>query len=200
MHGVAATSSPFVFCLDSDDELAPGALGALADALQASPDAAFAIGSLELFGAVTDVRSFPPWDPWRLLYTNHWTAAGLFRREQLIAVGGWTLADCYEDWDLLLALAEHGRSPVILDRIVLRYRQHEGARMRTRCRDRHAEVYALLRGRHAGLFARRRELARRSPAKLWMRLAFPLVLGSRRIYPPVVNRQVDRLRAARARR
>jgi glycosyltransferase involved in cell wall biosynthesis len=198
MRGVAETSRRFVLCLDSDDELAPGALGALADALEADPGAAFALGSLALFGAQSDVRSFPPWDPWRLLYANHWTAHGLFRREELTAVGGWTLADCYEDWDLLLALAERDRRPVILDRVAVRYRQHAEARMRTRCRCRHAEVYAVLRVRHAALFARRAELARRSPAALWMRLTFPLVLGSRRLYPVAVNRQVDRLRAARA--
>ena len=155
MRGIAETSHRFVFCLDSDDELAPGALGALADALEANPAAAFALGSLELFGARSGVRAFPPWDPWRLLYANHWTAHGLYRREELTDVGGWTLADCYEDWDLLLALAERGRSPVIIDRVAVRYRQHERARMSTRCRDRHGEVYALLRSRHPALFRRR---------------------------------------------
>jgi glycosyltransferase involved in cell wall biosynthesis len=199
MRGVAETSAPFVLCLDADDELAPGALGALADAIEANPDAAFALGSLELFGARSEVRSFPPWDPWRLLYANHWTAHGLYRREELTAVGGWTLADCYEDWDLLLALAERGCSPVILRRVAVRYRQHETARMNSRCRQRHGEVYAILRSRHPALYGRRRELARRSSARLWQRIAFPLILGSRRLYPPVINRQVDRLRPARLR-
>ena len=37
MRGVAETSAPFVLCLDSDDELAPGALGELADAIEANP-------------------------------------------------------------------------------------------------------------------------------------------------------------------
>jgi hypothetical protein len=131
---------------------------------------------------------------------NHWTATGLYRREELTAVGGWTLADCYEDWDLLLALAEHGSSPVITDRVAIRYRQHDTVRMNTRCRDRHSEIYAILRSRHPALFARRRELARRSSAPLWQRILFPLVLGSRRLYPPVVNRQVDRVRLARTSR
>ncbi len=197
MRGVAETSAPFVFCLDSDDELAPGALGLLADALEANPGAAFALGKLELFGARSEVRSFPPWDPWRLLYVNHWTAHGLYRRQELMAVGGWTLADCYEDWDLLLALAEHGSSPVILDDVAVRYRQHAGARMSTRCRHRHAEIYSLLRQRHRALFKRRRELARKSPAGFWIRVGFPLFLGSRRLYPLAINRQVDRVRAVR---
>ena len=152
MRGVAETSAPFVLCLDSDDELAPGALGELADAIEANPDAAFALGSLELFGARSEVRTFPPWDPWRLLYVNHWTATGLYRREELTAVGGWTLADCYEDWDLLLALAEHGSSPVIVDRVAIRYRQHDTC----------AHEYALSRAARRGL----RDPAEPSPGAL----------------------------------
>ena len=200
MRGIAETSAPFVLRLDSDDELAPGALGALADALEASPGAAFALGALELFGARSEVRAFPPWDPWRLLYANHWTAHGLYRREELTAVGGWTLNDCYEDWDLLLALAERGRSPVIIERVAVRYRQHHVARMSTRCRERHGEVYAILRSRHPALYRRRRELVSLFTGSSRQRVAFPLFLGSRRLYPRVVNRQVDRFRPVRPRR
>src|SRR5262249_25878366 len=50
MAGVAATSAPFVFRLDSDDLLEPGALDALAAALEAHPDAAAAWGDLQTFG------------------------------------------------------------------------------------------------------------------------------------------------------
>src|SRR5436190_12269548 len=40
MTGVEATAAPYVFPLDADDALAPGALAALADALEAVPQAA----------------------------------------------------------------------------------------------------------------------------------------------------------------
>ena len=44
MTGVEATAAPYVFPLDADDMLVPGALAALADALDATPAAALALG------------------------------------------------------------------------------------------------------------------------------------------------------------
>src|SRR5205814_2953977 len=44
MAGVAATSAPYVSALDADDLEAPGALTALADALDADPDASVVWG------------------------------------------------------------------------------------------------------------------------------------------------------------
>ena len=50
MTGVEATSAPYVFPLDADDAVVPGALAALADALDAVPGAALAWGDIEVWG------------------------------------------------------------------------------------------------------------------------------------------------------
>ncbi len=181
MTGVECTTAPYVFPLDADDELEPSSLGPLADALDSDPTAAFAYGDL-LVSAQRRHRP-PAWDPFTLLYANRWTSACLFRRNALLSVGGWSLHDCYEDWDLLLALAETGQHGVSVDRPVLRYRRHGEGRMNRSCHERHAEIYALLRERHPALFARRAELARASGVPLWRQLVYPLLLGARPLYP-----------------
>ncbi|MGH3995429.1 MAG: glycosyltransferase family 2 protein, partial [Pseudonocardiaceae bacterium] len=50
MKGVAVTSAPYVFPLDADDTLVPGALTSLADVLDARPDLAAVWGFTEVFG------------------------------------------------------------------------------------------------------------------------------------------------------
>lgn len=109
--------------------------------------------------------------------------ACLFRRSALTDVGGWSLADCYEDWDLLLALAEHGFRGTPVDQIVLHYRQHAEGRMNRACHKRHSKAYRALKRRHTPLFVRRRELATEAETPVWRQLAYPLVLGSRPLYP-----------------
>jgi glycosyltransferase involved in cell wall biosynthesis len=194
MTGVAATTAPYVFPLDADDEFEPGGLGLLADALDDAPEAAFAFGHLLLGHEPPRTFRPPPWDPFTLLYANRWTAACLFRRSVLESVGGWTFADCYEDWDLYLTLAERGYGGVSVDGLVVHYRSRDD-RMNRGCHERHAEVYRLLRERHPALFARRAELARETGAPRWRQLAYPLLLGARPLYPFRVYYTVSKLRS-----
>ena len=69
--GVEATTAPLVFPLDADDEVVPGALAALADALDATTTAALAWGDIlvwgELEAKLAVARSL---DPWLLTYLN----------------------------------------------------------------------------------------------------------------------------------
>ncbi len=175
MTGVEATTAPYVFPLDADDALAPGALAALADALEADPDAALAWGDVELWGELhaqlAVARSF---DPWLLTYLNDVPVASLVRREALHDVGGWQMGSGYEDWDLWLALAEHGHRGVYVPVTTLRYRRR-GDRMLANCIPQHGELYAKLQQRHPTLFAARSENRRRSSAPLRLRLLLPLL-------------------------
>src|SRR5688572_25554344 len=65
MTGVAATSAPYVYPLDADDETMPGSLRLLADALDADPGLAVAWGDQQLFGDYELVspraRALDPW-------------------------------------------------------------------------------------------------------------------------------------------
>ncbi len=175
MTGVAATIAPYVLPLDADDAVVPGALAALADALDAAPAAALAWGDLVVWGELdAQLRVARALDPWLLTYLNDVPVASLLRRTALDAVGGWSMGSGYEDWDLWLALAERGYSGVHVPRPTLRYRRRSG-RMLDDCTPAHAALYGRLRERHPDLFAARRANRRRSSAPLRAKLAFPLV-------------------------
>jgi glycosyltransferase involved in cell wall biosynthesis len=174
MAGVSATGAPYVFPLDADDLLVPGALGALADALDSAPGAKLAWGDVEIFGdfdtRVAGARSF---DAWQLTYVSEIPVASLLRREALLEAGGWQLRG-YEDWDLWMAFAERGWGGVYVGRAVIRHRQH-GRRLAGSMLDTFGTVYAGLRERHRPLFDARRANWRRSRAPWRVRLLFPLI-------------------------
>jgi hypothetical protein len=175
MTGVEATTAPYVFPLDADDALAPGALAALADALDARPGAAVAWGDIELWGEfehrVDVARSL---DPWLLTYLNDVPVGSLVRRSALLDAGGWRMGSGYEDWDLWLALAGRGHHGVHVGAPALRYRRRAG-RMLADCVPRHAELYLGLRERHPELFASRDANRRRSTAPWRAKLLLPFV-------------------------
>lgn len=175
MTGVEATSAPYVLPLDADDAVVPGSLTALADALDASPDAAVAWGDVEMWGdlaaRLATARSL---DPWLLTYVNDVPVASLVRRDALLEVGGWSMGSGYEDWDLWLALAERGYAGVRIPGPALRYRRRSG-RMLADCTPQHAALYSRLRSRHPDLFARRRVTRRRSKTPFRVRLLFPAI-------------------------
>ena len=175
MTGARATSAPYVFPLDADDEVVPGALAALADALDEDPDAALAWGDVEVWGELdADLVVARSLDPWLLTYLNDVPVASLVRRAALERVGGWSMGSGYEDWDLWLALAEGGYGGVHVSRPTLRYRRRSG-RMLDDCTPQHGVLYAKLRERHPALFAARGDNRRRSTAPLRTKLAFPLL-------------------------
>jgi len=168
--GTAAATAPYVFILNSDDLAEPGALAALGDALDADTGADFAFGWIHFFGDVDFVARQPAWNPWILLHANRWAISSLYRRDALEAVGGVPDGTAYEDWDLLLGLAEQDRRGLRVPRVVLHYRQHGVSRRNRGAQRNLRRQYAALRARHASLFAREPELRRRYPLPLRTRL------------------------------
>src|SRR4051794_18089208 len=146
--GTAAATAPYVFILNSDDVAEPHALAALADALDADPGADFAFGWIHFFGDVDFVSRQPVWNPWILLYSNRWAISSLYRREALDAVGGVPDGTAYEDWELLLGLAEQDRRGVLVPQVVLHYRRHGAGRRNRVAQSAFREQYAALRARH----------------------------------------------------
>ena len=176
MAGVRATSAPYVYALDADDELAPGALADLADALDRDPEAVAAWGDVESFGTAsvyhTPSRTL---DPWRITYLNDLPGTSLFRRRSLLEVGGWQLRDGYEDWDLWMAFAERGWHGVYVPRLMFRYRRHDEPRLWRAAAAAHERRYAELRRRHRALFERRVENRRRSRTAWPLKVLLPVV-------------------------
>ncbi|MBA3302153.1 MAG: glycosyltransferase family 2 protein [Thermoleophilaceae bacterium] len=181
--GLDATTAPYVFPLDADDLLLPGALGRMADLLDATPEAAFAWGDYELFGDYEGRYRGPArWLPWSLLYVNQYPVCSMFRREALVAAGGWREGG-YEDWSLWLALAGLGLRGIASKRVVYRRRMHGPNRALAGQRARHSELYEMLHERHAALFARREELLHAEDPPVWKRIAYPIVFGKRAVLP-----------------
>jgi glycosyltransferase involved in cell wall biosynthesis len=192
MTGLAATSAPFVFPLDADDCAVAGALGAMADALDADPGAALCFGDYLEFGESNFVRAVPPsLDPFRLTYTNEYPISALIRRTELEAVDGWRFSHgtlgAYEDWNLWMKLAERGARGVYFGpgRITYRRRLHPAGEMRMLDAGRadHSHLYEQLREAHPGLFERVREHRRASDLSLVRKLAYPYVYGGRKRRP-----------------
>ncbi len=175
MTGVEGTSARYVMPLDADDALAPGALAALAGALDADAGAVMAWGDIEVWGEIETLLAVGRrLDPWQISYLNTLPVASMIRRDALLAVGGWQLRNGYEDWDLWMAFAERGWRGTYVPTTVLRYRRR-GGRMLEGCIPRHGELYAELRARHPPLFRFRR--------RNWLRSRAPL--GARALYPAI---------------
>jgi glycosyltransferase involved in cell wall biosynthesis len=207
MRGVAETAARFVLPLDADDAIAPGAVAALADALDRQPAAAMAWGDVEIWGEFDlPLRIGRRLDPWLVAHLNTLPVASLVRRSALLEVGGWQLRNGYEDWDLWMSFAEAGWRGVYVPTPALRYRRR-GGRMLDDCVPRHDELVAELRSRHPKLYRARGRNWLRSRAPLRDRLVFPAIaalplseLGKARFYQ-LVNEprqflQMRRLRQA----
>jgi glycosyltransferase involved in cell wall biosynthesis len=195
--GLSATTAPLVYPLDADDLLEAGALGAMADTLDAHPQAQFTWGDYAVFGDYDGhYRSPEKFLPWTLTYVNPYPVSSMFRRETLERLGGWE-GWAYEDWDLWLRLAGAAASGIRTDRTVYRRRLHGQSRLLAQARRRHKELYAEIARRNAGVLARRRELRTQERPALWKQAAYPVMFGSRSVVPARVEALLIRVMMAR---
>jgi hypothetical protein len=125
---VASARGELVFMLDADNEVYPTALPRLVDALDEDPGAFFAYSMLEEHedGEPDTLRSCLPWDPERLAEQNYIDAMSLLRRDELVAIGGYTedlRLHGWEDYDLWCRCLERGLRGVLVPQILARYRR-----------------------------------------------------------------------------
>lgn len=177
MRALREVRTPYVLALDADDQLLPGALGAMADVLDRDPTLSLVWGDYEVFGDYARVQhTADALDPWQISYLNELPVAALIRRDALAAAGGWQGPTGYEDWNLWMGFAERGLRGVRLPLVTYRYRRH-GARMSAGMIERNAHNEAELRRRHPALYTARWTNWRTSRAPLLNRLAFPVIDG-----------------------
>jgi glycosyltransferase involved in cell wall biosynthesis len=199
MTGLAATSARYVLPLDADDCMMPGALGAMADVLDADPEAVACYGDYVEFGDWDVVRAVPEHlDPYRVAYTNEYPVTSLFRREVVEELDGWRRPGeliSYEDWLLWMKLAGRRARVVHLGpgRVVYRRRLHAGQRARLLDigKAQHRRIYKQLRAATPELFGNLREHRRRSDLSPIRKLLYPVVYGGRTRLP--FERRVKRL-------
>jgi glycosyltransferase involved in cell wall biosynthesis len=175
MAGTHATTARYVTSLDADDLRAPGALAKLADALDRNRAAVAAWGDVQNFGEkqILD-RPGGDIDPWLLTYINTLPSSALFRRDALLAAGGWTLRGGYEDWELWLALAERGWTGVYLP-ILSGYYRVRATRMLADAETRHRALIGEIARRHPILFQQRGRNWLRSSSPWRCKLLLPLI-------------------------
>jgi glycosyltransferase involved in cell wall biosynthesis len=185
-HGLAearnaalrASSAPYVLALDSDDLCPPGAIAAMADALDGDPELAVSYGDIQTFGEINELRrSQRTLDRWLVRYLSPIPVASMVRRRLLEQVGGW-YPMLSEDWDLWMSLVEAGARGRHVGRVTLLYR----TRPRRMARDafaRQAEIERLLRQRHPAIFAGGLRAWWRSEAPWSARLVLPLASALR---------------------
>ncbi len=178
-RGLAAATAPYVFLLDADDELRPGAFTALTAHFENRPELAAVWCDHELFGDVSRILKFHRrLDPWLISYFNHMPAGhSLVRRETAMAIEpnpGWEPGLSYEDWEMAMSFAERGIEGEGLPLPLYRYRVRSDRRGEEQLRD-HARLYARLRVCHASLFANRRRNWIHSSAPWILKIGLPLI-------------------------
>jgi glycosyltransferase involved in cell wall biosynthesis len=184
-RGLAETSAPYVFPLDSDDLAIPGAPAAMRKRLELDPDAGVCYGDYIEFGAHELLRAVPTEiDSYRLAYTNEYPISALFRRSVLEEVGGWRplLADLdsRQDWNLWLSLAETGVAGIHHGTGVLTYaRRMHPNRLAQRGRRQHRRLYDALVAQHPAVFAEIPRHRRRSSLSPLRKSLYPIVYGRR---------------------
>ncbi len=191
--GYAAASTELVIALDADDVLVPAALRMLRAPLDADAALGFTYGIPCFFGDWSGPLVFPPLDAYRLLDRHIIGAVGLTRRALWEDVGGYDPAfrTGYEDWDFWLGAIERGWQGAKIDEVTFLYRRH-GDTMVFGARREYRRLRAMLREKHADLYARRRELARASAAGPVERAIYRYFWGPRPV-PPAVEQAIYRL-------
>lgn len=140
--GAQLATGDYLYFLDDDDLLFPGALGWMVDELERHPEVAMVLGESTNFEGVPPERPdhwSEPWDvdPVAFMFFNQLGSPGqvLIRRSAFIAVGGFdpTIWGT-DDWDLWLRLlarypARAARRPVLAYRVHTRNASRNIARM-----------------------------------------------------------------------
>jgi glycosyltransferase involved in cell wall biosynthesis len=177
--GLARVRTPYWLVLDADDRLAPGALAALRAPLERDERLGYSFGFMEFFGDMTGIVRFPDFDPYRLLYRHTIGLTALARADVLRATGGYDGGfPHYEDWELWVHALAHGFEGRRVDAVALQYRRHGGTKL-SADRRRYRVAWRALRRKHAALYARRDELARRSALGPAGRAAYRYFWGPR---------------------
>ena len=152
--GIRAASGSLVLPLDADDLLDAEHVTCCLAALRAHPEVAFVYTDYRVFGDRDYVERLGDYNLYRLLRNNILPYAGLIRKRDWEAAGGYneSLRLGCEDWDFWLRLAERERFGFHLDKVLFRHRKH-GRSLWDVAREHHDEIAARIRTDHPALYA-----------------------------------------------
>jgi glycosyltransferase involved in cell wall biosynthesis/GT2 family glycosyltransferase len=150
---IQAASGSFIVPLDCQDILDPDFVAACLRALKDRPKAAFVYTDYRVFGDLHYTERLPDYNFYELLDKNTLPYAGLFRREDWAASGGYDeLLFGHEDWEFWIRLGACGRFGYHLDRVLWAYRKH-GRSLSDLAREHHDELVARIRSKHRELYS-----------------------------------------------
>ncbi|HMM73255.1 MAG TPA: glycosyltransferase, partial [Rhodocyclaceae bacterium] len=154
----------FVVLLDHDDRLAPHALFAVADTLQDRASAQLVYsdeGKPDESGRRCDPHFKPDWSPDLLYSQNYFSHLGVYRRELVLAAGGFRKEfDGSQDYDLVLrcaACVSDPRDIVHVPQVLYHWRKAEGSTAKSHENKDHATnaarraLQALFDAHHCGV-------------------------------------------------
>jgi GT2 family glycosyltransferase len=149
--GIAAARGRYIVPLDADDELPPGFLGPAVAALGRHSELSYVVGHVRHTGLLDHVQvPLGHAGDVSLVVNTHGRATGVFRRDALLAIGGYDeTLPAYEDWDLYLRLARAGFEGDVAPVEGQRYRRHEASMTFGHTDDLRLRLTWLLLRRHA---------------------------------------------------
>lgn len=164
-RGAAGAQTEYLVFLDADDWVAPAFVARLAAAIEAERaqgrdgDVSHAYCQERLVGLGTGLWRVPDWDPLLMLITNLHPVTALVRRDRFEAVGGVggfdeSMRGGYEDWDFWISMVGRGWRGVRVREPLFTWRRHSPDTMVMRTILDHDALYAGIRQKHAGLYAR----------------------------------------------
>ncbi|HXT81774.1 MAG TPA: glycosyltransferase [Acetobacteraceae bacterium] len=163
--GFDAAESPYVMLLDADNRLLPACCEKLLETVRASR-AAYAIPTIQQFGASSALISNVPYVPQRFVAGNHTDAMALVSKEAWAIVGGYDhLRHGWEDYDFWARLAEVGARGEWRQEVLAEYRVHESSMMKqqTTIPDNYRRLMENFRRRHPWVSLVDETTARRIP-------------------------------------
>jgi GT2 family glycosyltransferase len=122
---LAAARGEFIFMLDHDNGIYRNALSRLQTALVSDEGAAFAYAPIAVItdGKPRGLISSRPWNPDAFRFDNYIDNMALYRTSVLREFGGWnTSLPHWEDFHLLLRLAEAGQRAAFVPQVLAWYR------------------------------------------------------------------------------
>jgi GT2 family glycosyltransferase len=155
-HGFAASSADYLLPLDADNRLLPGFTTSALAVLDREPRVAAVYGDRHDFGDRDEIVRVPDFDLDALLAFNTIDTCALVRRVAWREAGGYDTAlphECWEDWELWLAVAARGWELRHLPQVAFEYRWREASKTeRTRGESERRDIIRYVVAKHHSLY------------------------------------------------
>lgn len=151
--GISASSGKYIVTLDADDTIHPQFIEKTVQVLENRPEIGFVSTGRRHFGNQNLTHVPPPYNFYKLLFTNIASCTSTFRKVAWEQVGGYKedMREGYEDWEFWISLGEKGWIGHRIPDILFNYRKH-GNSMITDSVKIHDKLVQTIRDYHSELY------------------------------------------------